>query len=84
MRVARGCNLAKATLLAEVDGHKEGLTGFLGADFGKIDVQVAAGIVLAFFLRRRLPVLVQWQAAHPVALKTAVQRRAREVRDGFS
>ena len=45
--------------------------------FGKINVQIADGVVLELLFRRALPLFAQRQAADAVALKTAaVQRRA--------
>ena len=82
-RFAYRCNSAKAILLVRSMVTNEILAAFFSMDFGKINVQVANRVVLKLFLRGGLPVLVQWQAAHAVALKIAVQRRARQVRDSF-
>ena len=50
-------------------------------DLGKIDLQVANRMVFEFLFRKALPVFVQGQAADAVALETAVQRRAGQVRN---
>ena len=70
-------------MTSAVDSHKKILATFFRVHLGKINVQVANGIVFKLFLWCGLPVFAQRQAAHAVALKTAVQGRAREVRDGL-
>jgi hypothetical protein len=62
----------KGHLAGAVDGHKKVLLAFFGLDLGKIDVQLADGVVLELLLRRALPILVQRQATDAVALETAV------------
>jgi hypothetical protein len=75
MRVARGCSSAKATLLAEVDGHEQVHLALLGAHLGEVHVQVPDGVVLELLFSRALAVLGQRQAADAVALEQAVQGR---------
>ena len=76
-----GVQFGKRHLAGAVDGHKKVLLAFFGLDLGEIDVQVTDGIVLEFLFRRALPVFVQRQSADAVPLKTAVQGRARQVRN---
>jgi len=63
--------LGKRYFAGAVDGHKQVLAAFFGLLLGKIDVQVADGIVLEL-LRSTLPILAQGQSANAMALKTAV------------
>ena len=71
----------KRPFASAVDGPAEVLLAFFGLDFGKIDGQVAHRIIFEFLFRWALPVFAQRQAADAVALETAGQRRAREVRN---
>ena len=54
---------------------------FFGLHFGKIDVQLANELVLKFLFRVALSAFAQGQAADAVMLETAMQRRARQVRN---
>ena len=64
-------------LAGAVDGRKQVPAAFRGPDLGKIDVEVADGVVLEFLFRRSLPVFAQRQSADAVPPKAAVQGRAR-------
>ena len=72
---------SKRHLAGTVNGHEEVLAAFFGLHLGKVDVQIANGVVLELLFRRALPVFAQRQAADAVALETAVQHRARQVRN---
>ena len=63
-----------------VDGHEEIEFTFFGTNFGNIDREVADRIFFKLFLLRLVAFHVR-QTADPVALITAVQRRARQVRE---
>ena len=53
---------------------------FRGADLGDVDMEVADGVCLELLLRLLVPSNFG-QSADPVALQTAVQRRACQERD---
>jgi hypothetical protein len=67
-------------LARAVDGDEQVKLSFGGADFGRIDMEVANGVSLER-LPGRLVALDFRQSADAVALETAVQRRAGQVRD---
>lgn len=72
---ARGTRVQfrKGHLAGAVDGDEQLAFAFFRADFGKIDVQVANGVVVELlFLRGRTVFVRQGQAADALTLKTAV------------
>ena len=68
--------LGEGSLAGAVDGHKALLAAFFWAHLRKINVQLPNRVIVTFFLRRSLSVVMEGQPTHPVALKTAMQRRA--------
>ena len=72
----------KSELAGSVHGHKQIMLAFSGVQFGKIQVKIADGIVLKFLLFRRHRLCFLRQPADAVPFKKAMQRRARQVRNG--
>ena len=54
-----GMQFRKRHLAGTVNGHKEVLAAFFGLNPGKVDVQIADGVVLELLFRRALPVFAQ-------------------------
>ena len=81
--MAWACRSAKAILLVRSTATKQVLLAFFGLEFGKIDVQVADGVVFELLFAARRSVHHRRQTADAVALKAAVQRRAGKVWNRF-
>ena len=73
--------LGKRDFAGAVNGPKEVLAALLSLYLREMDVQIADGLLFEFLFWRAPPVFVQGQAAAAVALKTAVRRRGRQVRN---